>query len=275
MLKSYMNKLYLSRILNKPLVKPRSVTITLTSCCNLKCIMCDHWKLKNQEEPSLEKVRDYIDQIKRWDIKEIDLSGGEPFIRRDIFDIIDYANRNRLKINITTNGTLLDKNLIKKLHNVDKLRLQISLDGNDANTHDKIRGTKGTFDRIVSNINQLKKNKNLQLNATTVIMDNNFHKLLGLHYFTKKLGFSSITYQPVNDSNLYIGKRKRYNPLRIQKNHLKEFDEIINKLIQIRKQDAFIGNSVSFLEAIKRFFHDETIKNIPCYSGFWLELKRS
>jgi len=78
-------KLYFSRVLNKPLAKPNTVTLTLTSKCNLRCIMCDHWKLKKQEELSLKEIKILIDQIKEWDVKEIELSGGEPFMRKDLW----------------------------------------------------------------------------------------------------------------------------------------------------------------------------------------------
>ena len=267
-------KLFLSRVINNPLVNPRSVTITLTSRCNLKCIMCDHWKLKGQEEPSLERVKNYIDQIKDWGVEEVDLSGGEPFMRKDIFKIINYAYNKGLKINMTTNGTLFTQDSIKELSSLDNLRLQISLDGVNPKTHDSIRGLRETFDTIIKDVKRLKSERDgkVRINATTVIMDKNFKQLIDLYYFTKRVGFDSITYQPVNDSNLFVGAKKRYNPLRIQKKNLKDFDEIIGGLINIKKKDNFIGNSVSFLKGIKDYFHNKPLKKTKCYAGFLIAI---
>lgn len=263
-------KLYLSRILNKPLVKPQTITITLTARCNLKCIMCDHWKLKNQEELSLNEIKALIDQINRWKIKEIELSGGEPFMRKDIWDIIQYASDKNIGMNITTNGTLLSKEKINNIFNYKINRLQISLDGLDE-IQDNIRGVKGVYNRIsetVKLLDKLRKEKksDLKINATTVIMQQNVHELTNLVNLTKKMGFDSITFQPVNDNNLAIGKRERYNPLRVK--DLEELDKQIDKLVNIRKQDYYIGNSITYLNSIKNYFRDKKLRKVKCYAGF-------
>jgi len=263
-------KLYFSRVLNKPLAKPNTVTLTLTSKCNLRCIMCDHWKLKKQEELSLKEIKILIDQIKEWDVKEIELSGGEPFMRKDLWEIIEYASSKGLEMNITTNGTLLDEKNIKELFNYKVNRLQISLDG-IGKTQDKIRNIKGTYKKIVNTvkrINNLRKQKksNLKINATTVVMQQNIHELTNLIITTKELGFDSITFQPVNDSNLAIGKKRTYNPLKVK--DLKELDYQINQIIQIRKKDRYIGNSIVYLESIKDYFRNKKLSKIKCYSGF-------
>lgn len=263
-------KLYFSRVLNKPLVKPNTVTLTLTSKCNLRCVMCDYWRLKKQEEISLKEIKSLINQIKEWDVKEIELSGGEPFMRKDIWEIIEYASSKGLGMNITTNGTLLNEKNIKKLFNYKINRLQISLDG-IGKTQDKIRNIQGTYKKIVDTvkrINNIKKQKksDLKINATTVIMQQNIHELTSLVSTTQELGFDSITFQPVNDSNLAIGKKKTYNPLRVK--DLQELDKQINQIIQIRKKDNYIGNSIIYLESIKDYFKNKELSKIKCYAGF-------
>lgn len=263
-------KVYLSRALNKPLVKPNTVTITLTSKCNLRCVMCDHWKLKDNNELSLEEIKNLIDQVAEWGVEEIELSGGEPFMRKDIWGIIEYASSRRLGMNITTNGTLLNKISIKKLFDYKVNRLQISLDG-IGKTQDKIRNTQGAYKKIVNTvkrINRIRKQKksSLKINATTVVMQQNVHELADLINLTKELGFDSITFQPVNDSNLAIGKKKAYNPLKVK--DLQELDLQIDKIIQIRKKDPYIGNSIVYLESIKDYFRDKRLSKIKCYASF-------
>jgi MoaA/NifB/PqqE/SkfB family radical SAM enzyme len=263
-------RLYLSRVLNKPLFKPNTVTLTLTSKCNLRCMMCDHWKLKNNGGLSLEEIKNLIGQIAQWEVEEIELSGGEPFMRKDIWEIISYASSKNVGMNITTNGTLLTNKDVERLFDYKINRLQISLDG-IGKTQDKIRGVKGTYKKIIKNVKQIndlrkKKHSNLKINATTVIMQQNINELTYLIDTTKKLGFDSITFQPVNDNNLAIGKKKTYNPLRVK--DLQELDKQIDKIVKISKKDAYIGNSIVYLESIKDYFRNKKLSKIKCYAGF-------
>lgn len=263
-------KLYLSRILNRPLVKPNTVTITLTARCNLRCVMCDHWKLKNREELSLEEIKSLIDQIKSWGVEEIELSGGEPFMRRDIWEIIKYASFKEMNMNITTNGTLLNKKEVAKLLGYKVNRLQISVDGIKS-THDRIRGVKGSYNKLVKTVNAIdsmrkQKKSSIKINATTVIMQQNIKELVNIVNLTRAIGFDSITFQPVNDNNLKIGKKKKFNPLRVK--DLQGLDQQIDKLIQLRKKDPYIGNPIAYLESIKDYFRNKKVKNVKCYAGF-------
>ena len=264
--------MYLSRLFNWPLIKPRTITITLTAKCNLRCIMCDHWRAKSVE-PSLNEVKKYIDQIVKWGIEEIDLSGGEPFCYKDIWKVIEYATKNRLKMNITTNASLFSLKQLDKILDSTVSRLQISIDGKDSETHDKIRGVKGTFDKALKAVEYLHKKRiqrktPLLLNITTVILRHNVNQLVEIYKLAKKKGFDSLTFQPVNDSNLEIGRKKAYNPLRIQEKQLPVLDEQIDRLITIRKKDHFIGNTISYLKSIKTFFRGEKVRALKCYAGF-------
>ena len=263
-------KLYLSRMLNKPFVKPITVTLTLTSKCNLRCVMCDHWKLKNNEELNLEEIKNLIDQIAEWGVEEIELSGGEPFMRKDVWEIISYASSKNVGMNITTNGTLLTKECVERLLNSKVNRLQISLDG-IRGIQDEIRGVKGAYKKVMRTvrfINSMRKRKksSIRINATTVVMQKNLPELVRLVRLTKKAGFDSITFQPVNDNNLTISKKKSFNPLRVK--DLQELDQQIDKIVELRKKDDYIGNPVSYLKSIKDYFRDEKLKKVKCYAGF-------
>ena len=234
--------------------------------------MCNHWKLKKSNELTLEQWKNIIEQLPNLNVKEVDISGGEPFFRKDIFDIISYLTKKKIRINITTNFTLLTKKNIERLFDSSITRLQISLDGINE-VHDSIRGVKGTFKKVMDNVEYFKKirkqtRNNIQLNATTVIMNKNLHQLVELYEFTKKLGFTSITYQPVVDDNLNIVKRTTSNPLKISQTRIEEMDTIINKLIKLRKKDHYISNSIKHFEDIKNYFKDKPLKDVKCYSGF-------
>ncbi len=264
-------KTYASRVLDKPLVRPRSVTLTLLTKCNLCCIMCNHWKLRPHVTMPLKDAKRFIDQIVEWGVLVLDLSGGEPFVHPKIYEIIDYASKKGLDINITTNAMLFTKKSIKCIMDSRVTRLQLSIDAPDAETHDKIRGKKGSFKRImraVKMLNEARVHRSLGLNLTTVIQHDNFTKLVKMYHFAKEHGFDSITYQPVNDDNLNIRRVDLRNPYRVPLTKIRELDREINQLIALRGQSIYIGNSVQYLETIKSYFRNEIRNPVKCYAGY-------
>ncbi|MEM7820527.1 MAG: radical SAM protein, partial [Candidatus Aenigmatarchaeota archaeon] len=84
-----------------------------------------------------------VDRIADFGVRQIDITGGEPFVRKDVFKIIERAHQRNLWINITTNATLLDDQDIERLFQFGVRSLQISIDGAKSETHDKIRGKDG------------------------------------------------------------------------------------------------------------------------------------
>lgn len=124
--------------------------------CNLNCKHCRVAE-RNKKEPalSLKQSKELLAQLYYCGITKLNLSGGEPFIRKDFFDILEYAKRFE-DIVVTTNCTLLDEAKCKKLAQFPNTRLSISLDGMET-IHDEFRGKKGTFKKVVETLPLLKK----------------------------------------------------------------------------------------------------------------------
>ncbi len=124
--------------------------------CNLNCKHCRVLEKNTKEqELTLEQAKSLLSQLYYCGTTKLNLSGGEPFLRRDLFDILDYA-KNFDDIVITTNCTLIDEEIAKKLAQYPNVRLSISIDGMEA-IHDKFRGRKGTFQKVVTTLPILKK----------------------------------------------------------------------------------------------------------------------
>jgi len=126
--------------------------------CNLDCKHC-RVSEKNKKEPalSLKQSKELLAQLYYCGISKLNLSGGEPFIRKDFFDILEYANKFE-DIVITTNCTLLDEAKCQKLAQFANVRLSISLDGMEE-IHDEFRGKQGTFKKVVETLPFLNKYK--------------------------------------------------------------------------------------------------------------------
>lgn len=124
--------------------------------CNLNCKHC-RVSQKNTKEPalSLKEAKELLAQLYYCGITKLNLSGGEPFLRKDFFDILDYTKKFD-DIVITTNCTLLNEVKCQKLSNYSNVRLSISLDGMEQ-LHDEFRGKQGTFKKVIDTLPLLKK----------------------------------------------------------------------------------------------------------------------
>lgn len=123
--------------------------------CNLNCKHCRVSEKNDSEKLSLREAKNMLAEFWYNGITMLNLSGGEPFLRKDIFEILDYTQKFD-DIVITTNGTLLDEEKCKKLSTYKNIKLSISLDGLEE-THDSFRGKKGAFKKVIETLPLLNK----------------------------------------------------------------------------------------------------------------------
>lgn len=161
-----------------------TIQLELSSDCNLRCIHCYHDTPKITDS-SLETnlVFKQIDELKtnlKIDTLKLHLSGGEPFLLRNLREVL--VKIRNYETTIITNGTLIDKLMIFRLIFVSLPVIQISLDSSESCIHDYIRG-EGVFNLVMESINNLNK-YGFILTISTVLLkginDNNFEKLFQL-----------------------------------------------------------------------------------------------
>ena len=133
----------------KGLSAPVNVTWEITLRCNLRCVHClsDAGPV-SEDELSHRECLGLIDQLTALKVFQVNIGGGEPFMREDFFDLLLYSHNRGLVTCVSTNGTMVDHGLAKRLSALNMLYLQVSLDGATADVNDKIRG-KGTYKEIL------------------------------------------------------------------------------------------------------------------------------
>jgi SynChlorMet cassette radical SAM/SPASM protein ScmE len=137
---------------------PRSVEIAITGRCNLGCSYCFYAdEMSAADDLPAEIWMELFAELGRLGVMRVILSGGEPFVRRDLFDLIDGIIGNRMRYSILTNGTLLDETVAGMMKTGKRLKrldgIQISLDGSTADINDLSRP--GGFSGAVSGIRLL------------------------------------------------------------------------------------------------------------------------
>jgi radical SAM protein with 4Fe4S-binding SPASM domain len=132
---------------------PFLVVWDITYACNLKCKHCYASAGKSlSNELTTEEAKHTIDVLDRASVPIIAFSGGEPLVRRDIFELTKYANEKGIYVAVATNATLIDKKKANEMKKAGIIFVQISLDGASAETHDKFRGIKGVYDKTIQGI---------------------------------------------------------------------------------------------------------------------------
>jgi len=135
--------------------------------CNLKCQNCRLWKanyrkLRGEYKDQIKKEDVYLiqERISKIGIKRISYIGGEPFLERNIYDIASNAISNSVRTAAVTNGNALDNKSIEKICEKNLFEsIVFSLDGPE-NIHDFIRGKKGAFTKLFSNMKAIQRIKN-------------------------------------------------------------------------------------------------------------------
>ena len=173
--------------------KPRTAIVMLNRRCNLRCEFCDHWHHK--DELPAEAVDALLDQAPDIGVKLLVLTGGEPFLRKDLFGIIDRARDQQLTVNITTNGTMLERR-IRLLAAHPPHSLSVSMDGLD-DTHDKLRGRPGTARRAWRGIERVIAETDIVMNVYFVVTRENVDQLKTVYDRARAAG-AEFDFWPVN-----------------------------------------------------------------------------
>ena len=123
-----------------------------TNKCNLSCAHCYISAGPDKQRPdelSSDEAKAFIDDLARIKVPLLMFTGGEPLVRDDFWEILSYATSKAMKTAVSTNGTLITKNVAKKLQDLGVEYVGISLDGAHEETHDNIRNQSGSFKKVI------------------------------------------------------------------------------------------------------------------------------
>ncbi|HUL38363.1 MAG TPA: radical SAM protein [Thermodesulfobacteriota bacterium] len=171
----------------------------ITNLCNLHCEHCyqdDFSTKKDLDWSGLKKVSDnLLHTLREWDQKAcIHVTGGEPFLRPDLFHLLDHLNLQPVvdELGIITNGLLIDREKMRRLSDFSKLKkIKVSLDGADAETNDAIR-SKGVFEKVMQNISLTTKEKRFEVVVMFTVMKKNFRNLPSLFRLCQDSGLHGL-----------------------------------------------------------------------------------
>ncbi|MFA7074684.1 MAG: radical SAM protein [Endomicrobiaceae bacterium] len=263
-------------------IPPEELHFELTYNCNTSCIMCNlkYLKDKNRKELSFDEIKKFIQSSEYLkNIKFIVISGGEALLRNDLTDIVNFLRIYYPKTEILILSNLFDKNLIykkltaiKETSGLQKISIGTSIDGIGEN-HDKIRGQKGAFNNLVSNLELLKQDfPEIYFSLNYTILPDNCDKISEVYDWCKKNKYH-VSFQ------MFVQKKETIQ-FKWQPDILKIIEEQINIItekmanecgINEFSEDIFLTNEgltsqflslyyiVKYINQQKRYF-----PNCPC-----------
>jgi len=162
---------------------PVLVSWEVTKTCNLNCSHCASQTMDVRELDTAEALR-LMEHLHDLGVFILSFSGGEPFIRPDIFQLLRRARDLGFQIGLTTNGTLLDEDTVQRLRDLEPFNVHISIDG-VGEVHDSFRNKTGVFD-LARNSLRLLKQYDIPCGITTSITKRNFADLDNIKEFVRQ-----------------------------------------------------------------------------------------
>jgi AdoMet-dependent heme synthase len=156
----------------------KTIYLFLTRKCNLGCKHCyiEGVGPARDLDFDLASIQKLIDEAIPHGLKKVKVSGGEPFVRRDVIDVLRFLDERGLEIVLETNGTLFAADTVDQLAKLRKFTVFISLDHIDEAEHDDFRGLAGSFNKTVNVLHQVGKT-DIESVVTTTANRKNFDRV--------------------------------------------------------------------------------------------------
>ena len=227
--RSFLKRVNLRKNKKLPLIAGHKLLFS----CNLRCLMCPFWRIKDEKLLTLEEEILVLESLRRAGVCFLGFEGGEPLMRSDIPEILRESYV-RFHTSLVTNGWLL-KNKIKEIKDYLDY-LFVSIDG-IGSLHDKLRGIPGSFERVIEGIKAAK--KYLPVSISYTITKDNYYQAVDLVKLSKKLAIGinvQIAYTYSTAEPMAPGKKELYETLIV--------------LLQMKKKGYPIVNTKGYFEAI-------------------------
>lgn len=214
----------------------------ITHQCNYHCsyciFSCNNKKIQN--ELTTKECFKVIDELAKNNFKHLKITGGEPFLRKDILEILLYAS-DKLITDISTNASTITEHTVEILNKIPLKMIHVSLDG-DKIEHESVRG-KNTYDRTIKGLEALKKSKN-KIRIGSVIHANNENNLENLINSALQVKADEIIFsimEPVENQDKSLMKNKSLDTLALYIEKLKqEYSSKIEVNYNFKKQPTYI-----------------------------------
>jgi MoaA/NifB/PqqE/SkfB family radical SAM enzyme len=251
-------------------IQPSSCNIMLTNRCNLKCMMCRQWKEEPKKELDTDEWKAIISDLNKNGIMNLHFTGGEPLLRKDLPELIKYANNLGFTVGMTTNGILLTDMIMTQLVEAGLRSIVISIDA-VGSEYEKVRGVPNAFNRVKESaglIAKAKKDKGIDASINFTLMNATISQFSNVKKLADELGLP-VAICLLDDTSSIFKVDKNSNEFWItDPADLARLDALAGELKKTVLDDP--GSLLINLPAIdymKRYFREPLQRSIPCVSS--------
>lgn len=237
--------------------KPHHAQWLVTKKCNYRCAGCHVWKEQGDRELAAQDIIKGLDILKKIGVAELVISGGDPLLREDIGEIIDYAAKNFITT-VYDNGSMAAQK-IDYLRNVDFVA--ISIDSLNEEKNDSIKTVPGAWKRAMEAVEKLHR-EGVHVSVTPTISQKNLYEIETItRYFTEKqipVWYSLYSYDAsLNNNQLFrIGKENDEFVITDKQAMVK----LCDTLLEMKKKNSRILMTKKLLRAIRSFYEEDKRK---------------
>lgn len=233
-------------------IEANKIIFNVNEKCNSKCIYCPVWK-SDKVGPSFIEYKKILNDAITLNVRQVVLSGGEPLLKNNLEEYIEYSQEKSLYTILVTNGILLSKSRLNSLISAGVSEIQVSIDSLNSAIYKKIRGI--DIENVLGALNYLVKIRaktNLKVVINCVLNPYNIDSVMDLVSFSENSGFN-FQVQPIHyyGSNQFV----RLNGCD------QDIIQIIQKLINSKEEGYKIQNSVEYLTGIPLFYNEKLLPN--------------
>lgn len=252
-----------------PIIGPLKAEWEVINICNARCQTCQFWRNHPDKNIlSFEEAVNLIDQMAEMGVLKLCFTGGEPLLRKDLIDLIDYAQSKNLSTSLITNGFLITERRARELVDAKLESIYISLDAAEPRLNDEIRGFPGYYDlalKAMDNLKAMRRNANPKIYIKTTVSKLNLHHLVPLAKLSITWGIDGLRFQPAQ----YIeGTELSFDPdILLDEKDYELLANYIDKII--KNYSPAVKGFMNYCIALKHYYLSQnSFKNYRSVSGF-------
>lgn len=239
---------------NQSVVMPTDVSVITTYRCQMRCKMCSIWE--NPTDPAKEITPEDLEILPGF--KFVNITGGEPFVRRDLEDIVEVMYKKSDRIVISTSGYHY-KRIIRMAERFPNIGVRVSIEGL-AKTNDELRGREGGFDRGIRTLKTLKEMGVKDIGFGITVSNRNSKDMLDLYDLSKEMGLEFATAAFHNSYYFHKDDNEITNQDEVKKN----FEILINRLLSEKNPKSWFR---AFFNLGLINYIDGGRRMLPCEAG--------
>lgn len=220
--------------------RPLLVNLEITKRCNAKCQFCSYWHDKSPRE-----IEDYVPVVKKFKPLVLSITGGEPLIRKNYYEILKSVRPHCHYMVMITNGSLLTEDVAERLSSAGLNQLAVSLDYADE-MHDNVRGIPGLYKKISDIIPRLT-SKGYKILLNTIIMEANLDHIIPLVHKAKSWG-AGISF------SAYCSLKKSDDELMVSEDKFRQLEDVVAEIKSLKRSLQNIKNSDFYLNGMLKYF---------------------